>query len=68
MAYLSNPVACCKSPEIITAGSTSTDAAGWREFWRTESHRCGTDWTSLLEAADQVLRKLRVLHVGAPSS
>jgi hypothetical protein len=51
-------------PTYTTAPST----ADIREWWRAESARVGTDWVTLLDAAEQVLSKLRVLHVGLSSS
>jgi hypothetical protein len=50
------------SNSIITATST----ANAREWWAAESQRVGTDWISLLDAADAVVSRLRILH-GASS-
>jgi len=41
--------------------------AGWRRWWREESLIDGTDWTTLLAGADQVLRELRAQHVARSS-
>ena len=49
---------------IVTFPST---AARTREWWQAESRRCGTDWISLVDAAQAVLSQLRVLHA-VPSS
>jgi hypothetical protein len=50
--------------------STTTHSADWhdREWWQAESRRCGTDWVTLIDAAERALRNLRIVHVGAPSS
>ena len=47
-----------KSSSEVTLPST----ANAREWWAIESRRCGTDWISLITAAEQVLRELHVLH------
>jgi hypothetical protein len=49
-----------------TSSSTGTDPAGWRHWWAAESERVGTDWKSLMAAADAALSRLRAIH--GPSS
>jgi hypothetical protein len=51
-----------------TIPSTGCCPAEWRSWWATESRRVGTDWIPLIEAAEGVLRKFRVLHAGVSSS
>jgi hypothetical protein len=48
--------------------STGTNPAGWRRCWREQAQIDRTDWTSLLDAADEVLLHLRLHHVTAVSS
>jgi len=50
---------------ISIHNSTGTDPAGWREFWRLESARVGTNWISLLDAAEAALSRLRTAHVSS---
>jgi len=49
-----------------TISSTGTCPSDWRAWWAIEARRCGSDWQTLLQAAEQALNKLRV-HVGASS-
>jgi hypothetical protein len=51
---------------ITTVTSTGCCPADWRDYWRTESVRCGTNWQTLLEAAETALRQLYARH-GRPS-
>jgi hypothetical protein len=48
-----------------TTTARSTD--NWREFWRLESARTGSDWISLFDAAGAALSRLRAVHVGSSS-
>jgi hypothetical protein len=47
--------------------STISPTANAREWWSAENRRCGTDWISLITAAEGVLRDLRIAHVGSSS-
>jgi len=51
-----------------TIPSTGCGPDGWREFWRIESRRVGSDWVSLIDCAQAVLSELRIMHVGASST
>lgn len=64
MSFLSNSSAARKPPETTTSSTTD-----WRrQWWAAESKRTGTDWISLLAAAEAALLRLRTLHaVGASS-
>ena len=53
MAYLIISSAASKSSEI-TACSTDN----WREYWRDESVRTGTDWISISETVSAILFRL----------
>jgi hypothetical protein len=66
MFYDTSP-AGCKSPEIV-ARSIGTDPTGWLAWWREQALIDGTDWRNLVEAAEQILRQLRVLHLVEASS
>jgi len=44
--------------QILTFPST----ANAREWWAVEARRCGTDWITLLDAAQTALSRLRILH------
>jgi hypothetical protein len=44
-------------PEAATLPSSTL-----REWWREESRRRGTDWISLLAAAEAALARLRIIH------
>lgn len=46
----------------ITARSTGACPSEWRLYWIAESHRTGTDWVSLLAAAQSALTQLRIVH------
>jgi hypothetical protein len=65
MAFLSNSSVPFKSELCLS--STGSNPAGWRRWWREESLIDGTDWTTLLAGADQVLRELRAQHVARSS-
>jgi hypothetical protein len=56
MSY-STSAAGRNSSEIIVS-STGINSAGWRIWWAGESERCGTDWQTLLNASEAVLRGL----------
>jgi len=47
--------------------ATTSSTCDWRAWWQHQSAIDGTDWRTLLDAAEQVLSKLRALHVGASS-
>lgn len=53
---------------ISIVRSTGTCPAEWREWWREQSLLDGTDWRSLLDSADSVLRNLRKRHLVVVSS
>jgi hypothetical protein len=61
MTCLANSSAFFK-PEL-SASSTGTGPVGWRRWWSQQSIADGTDWISLITAAERVLRELRALHV-----
>jgi len=42
--------------------SPTTNAREFREFWAGESKKFGTDWISLLDAAQVALSRLRSIH------
>jgi hypothetical protein len=44
------------------ACSTGASPAGWRIWWHHRSIADGTDWISLIAAAETALSRLRVLH------
>jgi hypothetical protein len=46
-----------------TAPSTGTDPDGWRQWWAVESARIGSDWRSLLDQHQEVLKRLRLAKV-----
>jgi hypothetical protein len=50
----------CK-PDITTY-STGADPEGWRLFWNQQSRVDGTDWITLIAAAQSALTKLRLVH------
>jgi hypothetical protein len=52
-------------PAYITTPSTGCWPADWREWWGQESRLVGTDWKSLLTAADAALCRLRAAHVSS---
>jgi len=52
------------TPPSDGASLTLTSTANAREWWAAESRRIGTDWITLLDAADAALSRLRILHVG----
>jgi hypothetical protein len=52
----------------MNAPVTFPSSANTREWWAAESRRVGTDWISLIDAAQAVLCQLRVRHVGASLS
>jgi hypothetical protein len=41
----------------MTISSTGSCPADWREWWRAESARCGTDLQTLLKQHGRVLRE-----------
>ena len=41
-----------------TIPSTGCCPAGWREFWRAESARLGSDWISIAETISPILHRL----------
>jgi len=47
---------------IITFPSTGSGPNGWRIWWHHQSIADGTDWISLLDAAQAALSRLRILH------
>jgi hypothetical protein len=51
----------------ITFPSTGCGPAGWRAWWAAEAANQHTDWVSLIDAAQGVLQRLRVLHVSVSS-
>jgi hypothetical protein len=53
--------------ETITT-SSGTAADGWRQWWAIEARRTRTDWRSLCDAADNVLRELRAARLSGVSS
>jgi hypothetical protein len=48
--------------------STGCGPAGWRCYWQARAANEGTDWISLIDAAQAVLQRLRVLHAISVSS
>jgi len=48
--------------------TTITSTENGRLWWAAESRRVGTDWISLLDAAQAALSQLRVIHVAVQSS
>jgi hypothetical protein len=42
----------------VTAVSTGSDHDGWREWWATESRRCGSDWAGILAAHATIFQQL----------
>jgi hypothetical protein len=65
MFYSKSATASKSSFEILIT-STGTRPSDWRRWWAAESERTGTDWKSLLAAADAALSRLRAVH-GASS-
>lgn len=53
-------------PSSFNISSGTASDGGWRAWWRQQSQIDGTNWVSLLAAADAALRDLRILH-GASS-
>ena len=51
-----------KPPQLSPLSSGTVFDGGWHAWWQIESRRAGTDWRTLLESADQALRRLRVPH------
>lgn len=51
-------------PEAATLSST----LNWREYWRIESERVGTDWPTLLARAAGIVGGLYAVHVSRVSS
>jgi hypothetical protein len=66
MFYNTSTAASKSSVEILTT-STGLNPAGWREFWRAESARVGTDWHSLLHQHHRVFQQLCQATIGASS-
>jgi len=48
-------------PDVISR-STGTCPAEWRLYWAAQSRIDGTDWVSLLAAAQSALTQLRIVH------
>jgi hypothetical protein len=63
--FYSTSATASKSFEILIT-STGTRPRDWRRWWAAESERTGTNWKSLLTAADAALSRLRAIH-GASS-
>jgi hypothetical protein len=42
----------------VTAVSTGSDPAGWRQWWEVERIRTGTTWRALLNQHCDVFRQL----------
>jgi hypothetical protein len=51
------PSAALRRQEI-TIRSTGCCPSDWRDWWRDESIRQGTDWKTLAEGAETALRRL----------
>jgi hypothetical protein len=43
---------------MLTPNSTGSNPTEWREWWRIESRRCGSDWHGVLYQRQEVLRRL----------
>jgi len=54
-------------PSPLTSQSTGLNPEGWLAWWREQSLHDGTDWRSLVGAAEAVLSRLRLAH-GVSSS
>ena len=51
-----------RKPEVALGSSGTAADGGWQRWWATEARRNGTDWTSLIQAADLALSRLRAAH------
>ena len=58
-AFSNQQEACKPSFSEITNRSTGSCPADWREFWRLEPARAGSDWRSLVRLHFQIGDQLR---------
>jgi hypothetical protein len=53
------------TPVISATVMTGTNSSEWRQWWRAESTRTGTDWRTLLDQHLDVFNRLRLVKVSS---
>jgi hypothetical protein len=67
VSSIPTPLSRGKPADSVTTRSTGTCPAEWRLWWRAENIRVGTDWKTIIESAELVLRRLRKQHLAVSS-
>lgn len=62
MTIITASTSADKPEAASTAISTGSCPVEWREWWRDESVRLGTDWKTILGGAETALRRLYARH------